>query len=109
MQAEDSGCLWGCGLALAALPITVILQHIDERNKRKVERLKEETEVLRLEAERERLKTERDDAVAARKSRKMRDAGYVRCTRCGDWRDEVDADGVCEPCHIVAEIDSAME
>ena len=109
MQAEDSGCLWGCGLALASLPVMVVLQHLEERNKRKVERLKEETEVLRLEAERERLKTERDDAIAARKSRKMLDAGYVRCTRCGDWRDEVDADGVCEPCHIVAEIDSAMD
>ena len=109
MQAEDSGCLWGCGLALAALPVAVILQHFDERNKRKVERLKEETEVLRLEAERERLKTEREDAIAERKERKMLDAGFTRCSRCREWRDELDADGVCEPCHIVAEIESAMD
>ncbi|MDE0125702.1 MAG: hypothetical protein OXN97_14095 [Bryobacterales bacterium] len=78
MQSEDPGCLWGCGLALASLPLFVILQHLEERNKRKVERLEEETSVLRLEAERERLKTERDEAIAARKQRKMLDAGYAR-------------------------------
>ena len=109
MQAEDPGCLWGCGITLALLPVFAVVQFIDERNKRKVERLKEETEVLRLEAERERLKTERDDAIAARKSRKMLDAGFVRCTRCREWRDKLDAKGVCEPCHIIAEIESAME
>ncbi len=109
MQSEDPGCLWGCGLTLALLPVFMVVQFIDERNKQKAQRLEEETRVLRLEAERERLKTERDEAIAARKRRKMLDAGFVRCTRCRDWRDELDADGVCEPCHIIAEIESAME
>ena len=109
MQSEDPGCLWGCGLTLALMPVFAVVQFIDERNKKKADRLEEETRVLRLEAERERLKTEREEAIAARKRRKMLDAGFVRCTRCRDWRDELDADGVCEPCHIIAEIESAME
>ena len=108
MQAEEPGCLWGCGLTLALLPVFMVVQFIDDRNKKKADRLEEETRVLRLEAERERLKTERDDAIAARKRRKMLHAGYVRCTRCREWRDELDADGVCDPCHIEAEIDAAL-
>ena len=33
MQAEDPGCLWGCGLTLALLPVFMVVQFIDERNK----------------------------------------------------------------------------
>ena len=82
---------------------------IEGWDKGKADRLEAKNRVLRLEAERERLKTEREDAIAARKQRKMLDAGYVRCSRCRDWRDELDADGVCEPCHIEAEIESVMD
>ena len=49
MQSSDpDGCLWGCGLTMAAMPVFMLIQHLDERNKRKAERLEEETNVLRL-------------------------------------------------------------
>ena len=110
LQADGGdGCLWGCGLALASLPLVVILQHFEERNKRKVERLEEETQVLRLEAEKERLLAERADAAAERKRRKMTAAGYVLCPACEQWRDKLGEDGVCEPCEIEAEIADVID
>ena len=93
---------------MAAMPVFMLIQHLDERNKRKAERLEEETNVLRLEVERERLLNERDDALEARKRRKMLDAGYVLCPRCREWCDELGEDGICDPCEIDQEIDSAI-
>ena len=109
MQAEDPGCLWGCGLTLALLPVFMVVQFIDERNKQKADRLEDETRVLRLEAEKERLLAEREAAGAERKRRKMLDAGYVLCPACEQWRDILGENGVCEPCEIEAEIADAIE
>ena len=86
MQAEEPGCMAGCATWFFLLPILAVFQYLFERDKEKdkqaAEKLEARNRVLRLEAERERLKTEREDALAARKRRKMLDAGYVRCTRC---------------------------
>lgn len=64
---------------------------------------------MRLEAERAQLKSERDDALAARKRRKMEAAGYVLCPACNQWRTELNDDGICEPCDIEDEIESAIQ
>ena len=89
--------------------VLAVLQHFDERNKRKAERLEEETRVLRLEAEKEQLLADREAAAAERKRRKMLDAGYVLCPACEQWRDRLGENGVCEPCEIEAEIADVIE
>lgn len=109
MQSEDPGCLTGCLPMIALGGVLAVLQHFDERNKRKAERLEEETRVLRLEAEKEQLLADREAAAAERKRRKMLDAGYVLCPACEQWRDRLGENGVCEPCEIEAEIADVIE
>ena len=86
VQSEDPGCLMGC-LPMLALGVGLaIVQHFDERNKRKAERLEEETHVLRLEAEKERLLAERAGADVERKRRWMLDTLCARRATSGGMR-----------------------
>lgn len=77
----------------------------DEQKKKRAEKLEAENRILRLEVERERLEADRDAAREERKRQKMEQAGYARCSRCKEWRDELGDEGICEPCRIVEELD----
>lgn len=102
--SDETGCGTGCILIGLTFPLIAIFAMLDERKKKQAEKLEEENRILRLETERERLEEGRDKARAERERRKMEDAGYVQCSRCKEWRDEVRTDGICEPCKILEEL-----
>ena len=104
--SDDTGCGLGCLLIALTFPVSVVIAFLTDRHKKRAEILEEQNRILRLEAEREVLEEDLEKTRTARQRRKMLEAGYVLCSRCKEWRDETDADGVCEPCRIMEEIET---
>ena len=104
--SDETGCGLGCLLIALTFPLSVVIAWLVNRDKQQADELEEQNRILRLKAEREELEEDLEKTRAARKHRKMEEAGYVLCSRCKEWRDEADSEGICEPCRILEEIES---